>query len=66
MVHADQVFRLELERPIAPQDSLRGDGHVIGPELDLSLSIWLDAARTPVRVEIRDGDDRVTAQMITD
>lgn len=66
VVHADQVFRLELERPSVQQDSLRVDGRVIGPDVDLSLSIWIDAARAPSRIEIRDGDDRVTAELITD
>jgi hypothetical protein len=68
VVHADQVFRLELERPMVQQEQLRIDGHVIGPDVDLSLSIWLDAdaTRTPVRIEVRDGDDRVTAELISD
>jgi hypothetical protein len=64
VVHADQVFRLELARPITQQEQLRIDGHVIGPDVDLALSIWLDAARTPVRIEVRDGDERVTAELI--
>jgi hypothetical protein len=66
VVHADQVFRLELERPIAQAEQLRVDGHVIGPEVDLSLSIWFDAEHAPARIEVRDGDDRVTAELITD
>jgi hypothetical protein len=66
VVHADQVFRLELQRPALQQELLRIDGHVIGPDVDLALSIWIDAARTPTRIEIRDGDDRVTAELITD
>ena len=64
VVHADQVFRLELARPITQQEQLRIDGHVIGPDIDLALTIWLDAARTPVRIEVRDGEDRVTAELI--
>ena len=55
-----------LEQPTALQDQLRVDGHVIGPEIDLSLSIYLDAEHTPKRIEIRDGDDRVTAERIDD
>ncbi|HEY5948011.1 MAG TPA: hypothetical protein VIV40_21090 [Kofleriaceae bacterium] len=66
VVHADQVFRLELQRPSVQQTLLRIDGRVIGQEVDLGLSIWLDAARVPTRIEIRDGDDRVTAELITD
>lgn len=66
VVHADQVFRLELERPTVLQDQLRVDGHVIGPDVDLALSIFFDAAHTPKRIEIRDGDDRVTAEQIDD
>jgi len=66
VVHADQVFRLELERPIAQQDLLKIEGHIVGPETDLAISIWLDAEHTPTRLEIRDGDDRVTAELITD
>src|SRR6185503_18049488 len=64
VVHADQVFRLELQRPFTQEDRLRIDGRVIGPDIDLALTIWLDAARTPVRIEVRDGDDRVTAELI--
>jgi hypothetical protein len=66
VVHADQVFRLELQRPSVQQELLRIDGHIVGPDVDLSLSIWIDAARTPTRIEIRDGDDRVTAELISD
>jgi hypothetical protein len=66
VVHADQVFRLELERPIAQQDALEIHGHVIGPDVDLALTIWLDAARGPSRFEVRDGDDRVTGELIAD
>jgi hypothetical protein len=66
VVHADQVFRLELEAPHAQQELLRINGHVIGPEVDLGLTMWLDPARTPTRIEIRDGDDRVTAELISD
>jgi hypothetical protein len=66
VVHADQVFRVELQRPLAQQEMLRIDGHIVGPETDLALSIWLDSARTPTRIEVRDGDDQVTAQLIAD
>lgn len=66
VVHADQVFRLELERPIAQQDQLEVRGHIVGPDTDLAISIWLDPEHTPTRFEIRDGDDRVTAELITD
>lgn len=64
VVHADQLFRLELAQPIAQQDLVRVDGHVIGNDVDLSLTIWLDAARTPVRIEVRDGNVRITAELI--
>ncbi|HEY5923795.1 MAG TPA: hypothetical protein VIV11_19065 [Kofleriaceae bacterium] len=66
VVHADQVFRLELESPLAQQAMLRVDGHVIGPDVDLALTIWLDPERVPARIEIRDGEDQVTAQLIDD
>lgn len=66
VVHADQLFRLELEQPRVQQELLRIDGHVVGPEIDLALTIWLDGARTPTRMEIRDGDDRVTAELLGD
>jgi hypothetical protein len=66
VVHADQVFRLELQRPSVQQELLRIDGHIVGPDVDLSFAIWIDAARTPSRIEIRDGDDRVTAELISD
>jgi len=66
VVHADQMFRIELEAPMAQQDQLRVDGRVIGPDADIALTIWLDAARIPVRMEARDGDDRVTAELIAD
>lgn len=64
VVHANQLFRLELARPVMQQAMLRVDGHVIGPDVDLDVTVWLDAARAPVRIEIRDGDDRVTAELI--
>jgi len=66
VVHADQVFRLELARPIVQQDLLRVEGRVIGADVDLALTLVLDAARAPVRIEIRDGEDRVTAELISD
>jgi hypothetical protein len=66
VVHADQVFRLELVQPVAQQAMLRVDGHIVGKDVDLALSIWLDSARIPTRIEIRDGDDQVTAQLIAD
>jgi hypothetical protein len=66
VVHADQVFRLELQRPSVEQEKLRIDGHIVGPDVDLSLSIWIDAARALSRIEIRDGEDRVTAELISD
>lgn len=64
VVHADQLYRLELAQPIAQQRLLRVDGHVVGHDVDLSLTLWLDAARTPVRIEVRDGKDRITAELI--
>lgn len=64
VVHANQLFRLELAQPIAQQEQLRVDGHIVGPDADFALTIWLDAARTPVRIDVRDGDDRVTAELI--
>jgi hypothetical protein len=64
VVHADQVFRLELERPIAQAEMLKIQGRIVGPDVDMMLSIWIDSARTPVRFEVRDGEDRVTAQLI--
>jgi hypothetical protein len=66
VVHADQVFRLELEQPTVLQEQLRVDGHVIGPDVELALSMFLDASHAPSRIEIRDGDDRVTAERIAD
>jgi hypothetical protein len=66
VVHADQVFRLELAQPSAEQEALRVDGHVIGPDVDLALTIWFNAAHAPSRIEIRDGDERVTAELISD
>lgn len=64
VVHANKLFRLELARPIVQQDRLRVDGHIIGIDTDYGLTIWLDARRTPVRIEVRDGDDRVTAELV--
>lgn len=64
VVHANQLFRLELAQPIAQQEQLHVDGHIVGPDADFALTIWLDAARTPVRIDVRDGDDRVTAELI--
>lgn len=64
VVHANQLFRLELARPIVQQAMLRVDGHVRGPDVDLDVTVWLDDRRAPVRIEIRDGDDRVTAELI--
>lgn len=66
VVHADHLFRLELEQPIVQQEQLRIDGRVIGPEVELALTMWLDPAHVPVRIEIRDGDERVTAELISD
>jgi hypothetical protein len=65
VVHADQVFRLELDAPRVQQERTRITGRVIGPDVELGLTIWLSPARTPTRIEIRDGDDRVTAQLIS-
>lgn len=65
VVHANQMFRLELEQPTVQQRLIKIDGRVLGPDTDLVITIWLDTARTPVRIEIRDGDDRVTAELIS-
>jgi hypothetical protein len=64
VVHADAMFRVELAQPIVQQALLRVDGRVVGEDVDVVLTVWLDAARAPVRIEVRDGDDRVTAQLI--
>jgi hypothetical protein len=64
VVHADQMFRVELAQPIVQQELLRIDGRIVGGDIDLVLTMWLDAARAPVRIEVRDGEDRVTAQLI--
>jgi hypothetical protein len=66
VVHADQVFRLELRHPSAQQESLRVDGRIVGPDVDLALTIWFNGTHAPSRIEIRDGEDRVTAELITD
>ena len=64
VVHANQLFRLELARPVVQQALLRVDGRVLGPDVDLALTVWLDGEHVPVRIEIRDGEDRVTAELI--
>lgn len=69
VVHAEKVYRFELEQPVAqlgPSGKmLRIDGKVIGPDIDpIMLSVWLDDSRVPRRIEVRDGEDRVTAQLI--
>ena len=65
IVQADQTYRLELAQPVARDGMLRIDGKAHGPDIDsVSITIWLDASRTPVRFEARDGDDRVIAQLI--
>jgi len=65
VVHADNVYRFDLAQPVAQHGMLRIDGKVNGPDIDpISLSIWLDDSRVPRRIEVRDGDDRVTAELI--
>ena len=64
VVHADQMFRIELAPPIEQHALLRIDGHVVGPDVDLALTIWLDAAHVPIRIEVRDGNSRITAELI--
>lgn len=65
IVHANKTFRLELAQPVARDGMLRIDGKVHGDDIDtLSITIWLDDSRVPARIEVRDGDDRVTAQLI--
>ena len=39
VVHANQLFRLELARPIVQQAMLRVDGHVRGPDVDLDVTV---------------------------
>ena len=65
IVHADQTFRLELSQPVVQQDTLRVEGRVISADADpISLTIWLDAARVPIRIEIRADSERLTAELI--
>ena len=66
VVFADKMYRLDLLQPIAQGASLRVDGKIVGPDADppIAFSLWLDDMRRPVRIEIRDGDDRVTAELI--
>lgn len=63
---ADKMYRLDLFQPIAQGASLRVDGKIVGPDADppIAFSLWLDDMRRPVRIEIRNGDDRVTAELI--
>ena len=65
VTHADQVFRLELAAPVTRHGMLRVDGKVLGDDVDLALTLWLDAAHRPKRIEIRDGGERVTAELIS-
>jgi hypothetical protein len=65
VVHADRLFRLELERPVVQGATLRVDARVVGNDIDpVLVTIWLDEAGRPARLEIRDGDERVTAELI--
>jgi hypothetical protein len=65
VLHADKMFRFELLQPVVQGDLLRVDAKVIGPDTDpIAITMWLDVSRIPMRIEIRDGDDRVTAELI--
>jgi hypothetical protein len=65
VVHADQTFRFELSEPLVSHGMVRVDGKITGSDIDpLSLTIWFDAAHVPAKIELRDGDERVTAELI--
>jgi hypothetical protein len=73
IVHAGQLVRLDVARPVAEQlqgtKTLRVDGRV-RPQGDnrkpLSVTVWLtdDQKRTPIRIEITAAGERVTAELI--
>jgi hypothetical protein len=68
VIHAGELFRLEFAQPLVEdlQDAkaLRVECRVRG-DLQISMTIWLRASdRTPLRIEIRSEEARLTAELI--
>lgn len=61
VVVADKLVRLELQQPTQVQQSLRIDGKIVGLDEPAALTLWLDAARTIARVEVRSAGEQITA-----
>jgi hypothetical protein len=59
----DKRFRLELEQPSVQDERLRVDAH-IGGETPIGITMWIDAERRPVRIEVRADDERISAELI--
>jgi hypothetical protein len=73
VVHAGRLVRLEVARPVVEElagtRTLRVDGRVHPADDDhaaFPVTVWLtdDPKRTPIRIEIANAGDRVTAELI--
>lgn len=61
VVVGDKLVRLELQAPTELGGSLRVDGKIVGLDDPVSLTIWMDAARSITRVEVRSDGEQITA-----
>ncbi len=61
VVVADTLVRVDLQQPTQLQQSLRIDGKIVGLDETAALTIWLDAARSITRIEVRTASEQITA-----
>jgi hypothetical protein len=61
VVVADKLVRVDLQQPTLVQNALRVDGKIIGLDEPAALTIWLDAAKSITRLEVRSAGEQITA-----
>lgn len=72
LIHRDELYRLDLPRPMRDEalgkPALRVDAIVRSldrtTEMDISIWLGLDLARTPLRFVVEAGEDRVAAELV--
>lgn len=61
VVFADKLVRLELAQPAVSRGWTRIGGKLVGLASPVSFRMWLDAARTITRIEVRSDGEQITA-----
>lgn len=60
----DERVRLTLERPSTNAELLRVDAHTKLDGDSVSITLWLDRDRRPVRIEVRADDEQISAELV--